>query len=50
MEGAMRPKIAELIETTLIVLYLLGCLTSTVYIFKSIIDAYLRAIPYLTID
>jgi len=45
----MKLKIGQWVETTLIVIYLLGCIASTAYIVRSIVESYSRAAPYLNI-
>ena len=46
----MKSKLEQFIETTLIVIYLVGCAASTVYVVRSILQSYLRAAVFLVID
>jgi hypothetical protein len=46
----MKSKLGQLIETTLIVVYLLSCAVSSIYVVRSLMQTYLRAVVMLAID
>ncbi|HEY7165148.1 MAG TPA: hypothetical protein VIB79_11335 [Candidatus Binatia bacterium] len=45
----MKTKITALIETTLVIVYLIGCAVSTIYVVRSILQAYARAAFFLVV-
>jgi hypothetical protein len=46
----MKTKLGQFIETTLIIVYLVGCAASSVYVVRSILQTYARAAVFLVAE